>query len=185
MPQHRISPNFFAGPYIDRRSEAREDAAALKVIRADPATRYVWSVGGQQLLQTAASADLAGVAFLSPEHPIIRGAGELDLVLLGQFRNDWCILIDLPADSTVVLPEGTQLAELRPLAAILPAPESALLAYARGISLWRSRQRFCGVCGYPTRPIRGGHVLQCTHPQTPHDFFPRIDPAIIVLVSAG
>lgn len=185
MPQHRISPNFFAGPYIDRRSEAREDAAALRVIRADPATRYVLSVGGQQLLQTAESADSARVAFLSPEHPLIRGAGELDLVLLGQFKNDWCILIDLPADSTVVLPEGTHLAELRPLAAILPAPESALLAYARGLSLWRSRQRFCGLCGHPTRPIRGGHVLQCTHPQTPHDFFPRIDPAIIVLVSAG
>jgi NAD+ diphosphatase len=125
------------------------------------------------------------MVFLPPEHPIVRGADELDLVLLGQFQNDWCMLIDLPAGSTVALPEGTHLAELRPLAAILPAPESALLAYARGLSLWRTRQRFCGVCGHPTRPIRGGHVLQCTHPQTPHDFFPRIDPAIIVLVNAG
>ena len=31
MP-HRNSPNFFAGPYIDRRSEVREDAAALRAI---------------------------------------------------------------------------------------------------------------------------------------------------------
>ena len=28
-------------------------------------------------------------------------------------------------------------------------------------------------------------MLRCTHPQTPHDFFPRLDPAIIVLVTDG
>jgi NAD+ diphosphatase len=184
MP-HRNSPNFFAGPFIDRRSEVREDAAALEAIRADPTTRYVLSVGGQHLLHAAEAASFARIAFLSGEHPIVRGADATSQVLLGQFQDAWCILIDLPADSPVLLPEATQLAELRPLAAILPAAESALLAYARGLSLWRARQRFCGVCGQPTRPMRGGHVLRCTHPQTPHEFFPRLDPAIIVLVTDG
>jgi NAD+ diphosphatase len=184
MPHHN-SPNFFAGAYVDRRSEVREDAAALAAIRADPTTRYVLSVGGQHLLHAAAAPNIARIAFLSGTHPIVRGTDETSQVLLGQFQDAWCILLDLPADSPVVLPEATELAELRPLAAILPAPESALLAYARGISLWRARQRFCSVCGQPTRPMRGGHVLRCTHPQTPHDFFPRLDPAIIVLVSDG
>jgi NAD+ diphosphatase len=41
------------------------------------------------------------------------------------------------------------------------------------------------VCGQPTRPTRSGHALQCCHPLTPHEFFPRIDPAIIVLVNDG
>ena len=184
MP-HRNSPNFFAGPYIDRRSEVREDAAALEAIRADPTTRYVLSVGAQHLLHTGEATSVARIAFLSGEHPIVRGADETAQVLLGQFQDAWCMLIDLPADSPVPLPAATELAELRPLVASLPAAESALLAYARGISLWRARQRFCGVCGQPTRPMRGGHVLRCTHPQTPHDFFPRLDPAIIVLVSDG
>jgi NAD+ diphosphatase len=184
MP-HRNSPNFFAGPYIDRRSEVREDAAALEAIRADPSTRYVLSVGGQHLLHTGEATSLARIAFLSGEHPIVRNADESSQVLLGQFQDAWCMLIDLPADSPVPLPAATQLAELRPLVASLPAAESALLAYARGISLWRARQRFCGVCGQPTRPMRGGHVLRCMHPQTPHDFFPRLDPAIIVLVTDG
>jgi NAD+ diphosphatase len=183
MPQPRNPPNFFAGPYIDRRSEAREDAAALEAIRTDPTTRYVVSVGGQQLLHAADANGCARVAFLSGDDPLVRDADAGDLVLLGRYRDAWCVLIDLPADSTVTLPEATNLAELRPLAASLAAPESALLAYARGLSLWRSRQRFCGVCGNPTHPIRGGHVLRCSHPQTPHDFFPRIDPAIIVLVT--
>ncbi|MEJ0007945.1 MAG: NAD(+) diphosphatase [Steroidobacteraceae bacterium] len=179
------APNFFAGPYIDRRSEVREDAAALRALRADGTTRYVLSVGGQQLLDVANGEESPRVAFLAGEHPLVRGADEGDLVLLGRFQNSWCLLVDLPADSAVALPEATALMELRPLAAILPAPESALLAYARGLSLWRSKQLYCGVCGHPTRSTRAGHVLQCTHPLTPHDFFPRIDPAIIVLVSAG
>jgi NAD+ diphosphatase len=184
MSPHPSMPNFFAGPYVDRRSEVREDAAALRTIRADPTTRYVLSVGGQHLLLADQAGVTARIAFLNAEHPLVSSAPESDLVLLGRFADAWCVLIDLPEQS-IALPEATALAELRPLAAILPAPESALLAYARGLSLWRARQRFCGVCGQPTRPIRGGHVLRCTNPQSPHEFFPRIDPAIIVLVSDG
>ena len=183
MPQHRNPPNFFAGPHIDRRSEVREDAAAWRAIRAAATTRYLLSVGGQQLLHIDGPQSVPRLALLSPEHPLVQAADETDLVLLGQFQGAWCILIDLPADTAIALPQATGLAELRPLAAILPEPESALLAYARGLSLWRARQRFCSVCGWPTRPTRSGHVLQCTHPQLPHEFFPRIDPAIIVLVS--
>jgi NAD+ diphosphatase len=184
MTQHPVTPNFFAGPYIDRRSEVREDPAALAVIRADPATRYVLSVGGQHLLRTDSSEDRPKIAFLKADDPLVRGAADTERVLLGRFGDAWCVMVDLPAQS-LPLPEATALAELRPLAATLPAAESALLAYARGLSLWRARQRFCGVCGTPTRSIRGGHVLQCTNAQSPHDFFPRIDPAIIVLVSDG
>ena len=182
-PQPTV-PNFFAGPFIDRRSEVREDAAALAAIRADPTTRYLLSVGAQHLLHAGQADTTAKIAFLSADQPLIRSAADTDLVLLGRFADAWCILVDLPEQS-LVLPDATALSELRPLAALLPAPESALLAYARGLSLWRARQRFCGVCGQPTRPIRGGHVLQCTNAQTRHEFFPRIDPAIIVLVSDG
>jgi NAD+ diphosphatase len=184
MSPHPSVPNFFAGPHIDRRSEVREDAAALRTIRADPTTRYVLSVGGQHLLLADQSGDTARIAFLNAHHPLVSSAPESDLVLLGRFADAWCVLVDLPEQS-IALPEATALAELRPLVAILPAPESALLAYARGLSLWRARQRFCGVCGQPTRSVRGGHVLRCTNPQAPHEFFPRIDPAIIVLVSDG
>ena len=189
MSQHRLAPNFFAGPYIDRRSELREDEAGLRAVRADPTTRYLVSVGGQQLLHADASGPdtqgVASVAFRAADDPIVRAAADADLVFLGRFQDAWCMLVDLPANTGITPPVGTVLAELRPLAAILSAPESALLAYARGLSLWRARHRFCSVCGQPTRPIRSGHVLKCTNVQEAHEFFPRIDPAIIVLVSDG
>src|SRR5580692_4954194 len=112
-------PNFFAGPHIDRRSEVREDASALRAIRADATTRYILSVGAQQLLRTEQADGLARIAFLGAEDPLVRECAEADLVLLGRFQDTWCMLLDLPADSALSLPAGTALAELRPLAALL------------------------------------------------------------------
>jgi NAD+ diphosphatase len=65
------------------------------------------------------------------------------------------------------------------------ADEAQLLAYARALLIWRARQRHCGVCGAPTLPRSAGHVLVCTNPACQSEFFPRIDPAIIVLVTDG
>jgi NAD+ diphosphatase len=50
---------------------------------------------------------------------------------------------------------------------------------------WRRRHRFCGSCGSTTRAGKGGHVLICTNAACRHEQFPRLDPAIIVLVSDG
>ncbi len=75
--------------------------------------------------------------------------------------------------------------ELRPLSAWLSPDEAGLLAYARALAIWRLRNRFCGLCGSRTRSERAGHLLRCTNTACAHEFFPRIDPAIIVLVSDG
>jgi NAD+ diphosphatase len=45
--------------------------------------------------------------------------------------------------------------------------------------------RFCGSCGCATLPARAGHVLVCTNPSCRHEQFPRLDPAIIVLITDG
>jgi len=41
------------------------------------------------------------------------------------------------------------------------------------------------VCGAPTIATRAGHILSCTNTACAQEFFPRLDPAIIVLVSDG
>jgi NAD+ diphosphatase len=51
--------------------------------------------------------------------------------------------------------------------------------------LWRERNRYCGRCGSLTMPIQGGHVLECTDPTCVTQLFPRIDPAVIVLITDG
>ena len=175
-------PNFFSGSYLDRRAEAREQRDWLSSARADPGTRYLLGRGSTQLLHLQGE---PAIAFLTHDSPLVRRAAEAQLLLLGWFRGERVVLIDLPPADNVQLPPGTGFEELRPLAPRLGDEDAALLAYARGLSLWRARQRHCGVCGSPTVPIRAGHVLLCTNPACAAEFFPRLDPAIIVLVSDG
>ena len=106
------------------------------------------------------------------------------LTLLGWFRGERTVLVEFEADAlsrTPGLPEATELKELRPLAPMLPDDSASLLAYARALVLWRSRHRFCGVCGARNLPARAGHVMRCS--RCSNETFPRLDPAIIVLVT--
>src|SRR5256714_8255556 len=90
-----------------------------------------------------------------------------------------------PPGQAVGAPAGTAFEELRPLAPLLAADEAGLLAYARAMAIWRVRHRHCGVCGAGTIATRAGHILVCSNAACAQELFPRIDPAIIVLVTDG
>jgi NAD+ diphosphatase len=180
MDQQR--PNFFSGRYVDRRSDAREDPDWVAAARGDSGSRYVLSRGSAQLVHASPG---GGIAFLDNGAPLVRAAEAASLVLLGWFRGERVVLIDLSETHPFEPPSGTQFAELRPLAPLLDADEAGLLAYARALATWRARHRHCGVCGARTAPVSAGHCLACTNPECGQEFFPRIDPAIIVLVSDG
>ena len=199
-----------AAPWLDRRAEARLDPNWIEAARADPSTQYLLARGTAHLIQRgsprpelprheSSPRELqppAQIAFVSAAHPLIAGIEASRLVLLGWFHGARCVLVDLPpegpsgaagppsaesaAGQTDAAP-GASFEELRPLVAMLPEDQAQLLVYARALLVWRSRQRYCGVCGAPTAARSAGHVLVCTRCGT--DFFPRIDPAIIVLVS--
>ncbi len=181
--------NFLAGPYIDRRAEAREQESWWDEARGDPQTLYLLSRGTAQLVH---GEPRPGVVFLRGEHPLVQRASHEAMLLLGWYRDARCVLVELDVleatpvfDPSVVGLAGARFEELRPLAPLLEQSEASLLAYARALSFWRSRQRFCGACGAPNRPIRAGHVMRCSNAACATDFFPRIDPAIIVLVTDG
>ena len=178
---HQARPNFYAGPYLERRAEAREDPAWVAAAWADTATVYVVTRGTTQLL----TGDPPRAALLTRAEGLVRSAPAASLTLLGWFRSARCVLISLPAQREAEAPAGTRFEELRPLSALLPEDEAGLLAYARALAVWRARTRHCGLCGAPTRTIRAGHCLICSNHACAEEFFPRIDPAIIVLVSDG
>jgi NAD+ diphosphatase len=182
--------NFLAGPYIDRRAEAREQEGWWDEARGDPLTRYVLARGTAQLVRGEARPE---VVFLGGDHPLVQRATRESVLLLGWYRDARCVLVEVDdADASPALDPaaavglpGVRFEELRPLAPLLEATEASLLAYARALSFWRLRHRFCGVCGARNLPIRAGHVMHCTGAGCGTDIFPRIDPAIIVLVSDG
>jgi NAD+ diphosphatase len=156
----------------------------LNAAREDSSTLYIVSRGTTQLV---ISQPEPRIAFLTGDHPLVRAAEQSQLVLLGWFRGVRSVMVDLgPASEPATEPEwlpGARFEELRPLANNLPPEEGGLLAYARAMAIWRSRHRFCGMCASPLVAQRAGHVMHC--PNCGVESFPRIDPAIIVLVADG
>ena len=179
MPPHRAR-HVYAGPYVDRASGLRKDAAWLDAALADPATRYVpvWQSRSLVRQEPSPAAVLLGRDQLGP-------LAAADAILLGQFRGTACFAIELGGPSPPVLAAGAEFTDLRLAGGLLPADEAGLLAYARAMVYWRERHRYCGACGAPTQPMSAGHVMACTRAGCGTEFFPRIDPAIIVLVTDG
>ena len=174
--------NILAGPYADRAAHLRKDPAWFANALADERSRYlpVWNSRNQIV---DGGAPRAALLELSAVPEARRNDG--DLVLLGRYGNINVFAYEIASTEPPPLGENMRFEDLRLLASILSPTEAGLLGYARGMVLWRARQRFCGICGAATLAARGGHVLICTNPACRHELFPRTDPAVIVLVSDG
>ena len=188
MPRHPV--NVYSGPYVDRASELRKDPAWVAAALADPSTFFVpvW-----RLRNLVRAGDAPGAVFV--EHAAVAHAlVETDAlvpdaapgaraILLGRFEGRACFAVEVDGDEPPSLAAAAEFADLRVAGAQLPSAEAGLLAYARAMVYWRQRHRWCGTCGEATAPASAGHVMRCTACGT--DYFPRIDPAIIVLISDG
>lgn len=109
-----------------------------------------------------------------------------NLLIGGQSHPDAeTVFLGLDGDTAVFatdLPEPTgEPHDLRGLVTSLDPAEAATLAYARGILHWSRNQRYCGTCGGSTEARDGGHVRACQ--SCGKLLFPRIEPAVIVLVT--
>lgn len=176
-------PNFFAGPYVDRRAEEREHADWARQALEDPQTLYLVGSGTRHLVHTQPE---PRIAFLEPAMaPVLAAADQSRLVLLGWFRERRCVLVEVGEQPPAELLQYASFEELRQLAPLLAGDEAGLLSYARALSIWRARQRYCGACGAETIPQRAGHCMRCSREGCAQEFFPRLDPAIIVLVTDG
>jgi len=172
---------FHPSDSLQRRTEMRLQPDWARTAQADPRALYLVALGTALLIRRE---PVTRIAFVGPEIAAALPLDESRLVLLGWFRDHPCVLIDLPAGLSLQ-PPGTAFEELRPLLPQLPGDEAHLLAYARALLVWRARHRHCGVCGAPSEPRSAGHVLACTSSSCGAEFYPRIDPAIIVLVTEG
>jgi NAD+ diphosphatase len=168
-------------PSLQRHADLRLQPDWVERAHADPGTRYLICHGTTHLVRREPT---TSIAFLGNDNEAIGAIDASRLILLGWFHGECCVLVDLPPDLSLA-PPGTEYQELRPLLPLQAADEAQLLTYARALLVWRSRHRHCGVCGAPTAPRNAGHMLQCTDESCQTQFFPRIDPAIIVLVTDG
>ncbi|HEY0684254.1 MAG TPA: NAD(+) diphosphatase [Steroidobacter sp.] len=176
------SPNILAGPYLERAAHRRKDEAHVQAALANPETLFVpvWQTRSSILRQ----GELLTAHFVTGAQTL-PGIDPNELVLLGEFRGQAVFAVGLSGERPQLTDPGIDFQDLRMIAGALPPEEAGLLAYARAMIHWRDTHRFCGRCGSPTQPSDGGHVLRCSNEACRSQQFPRIDPAVIVLVTDG
>lgn len=111
--------------------------------------------------------------------------GHLQAMLLGDDGRHcyFAVNIDrLPPETANCLGSLGAFVPLRRHAAAMPGQLAALLGYARAAAGWHSLARFCSLCGHPTAPKSGALAQTCTNPDCGAQHFPRVNPAMIVLV---
>jgi NAD+ diphosphatase len=174
--------NVFAGQYLDRMAHLRQNPAWMEEARADPASRVapVWNSRNLIVDADPVRAALVELAALPAQSRVPD-----NLILLGKFGEGFVFGAEIESLEAPILAPGTRFEDLRAIASTLSVAEAGLLAYARAMVSWRRRHRFCGSCGSPTLSARSGHAVVCLNAACRIEHFPRIDPAIIVLVSDG
>ncbi len=183
IPSRR--PNAYSASPLDRAGHRREDAAWIAARLADPESLFVPVWRSRSLLRGLAEERPEAVFLTGEAAEACRMAGG-PWALLGEWRGAAIFAVDVSAadDPIPLLPEGIGAFEdLRAIAGLLPPDDGAILAHARGLMHWRTRTRFCGVCGAACVPESAGHVMHCTGCGASH--FPRTDPAVIMLVVRG
>jgi NAD+ diphosphatase len=174
--------NFYAAAGIDRAGHRRKDPDWVAERLSHASTRFVPVWRTQNLVvQNEARAVLLGGDQLAWR--------EGEAVLLGMDEEAALFALDMSVVETPL--EGIRAADpvefrdLRQIGPLLAHGEGSLLAYARGMTWWNQRHRFCGICGSPARSEEAGHVRRCTSESCAASHFPRTDPAVIMLVHDG
>jgi NAD+ diphosphatase len=118
--------------------------------------------------------ELADPALLSP--PTLLGTDEK--------RTYFAVsLTDAQRDQVLAEHPGASFDDLRIASIDMDAKHAGILAYAKALHYWQHRHGFCGVCGNANRLSSAGHRMICSNEECARQSFPRIDPAIIVLVT--
>jgi NAD+ diphosphatase len=163
---------------VDRATEKRNDAAWVEAAWADPRTRVLVVNDSQALVES--DGDRLELVFVSPaEAPpgtrFLLGVDDEDVAYFGV--------------SGVLSSEGTVRSEetvvkpmaLRQVGAVLSDRDAGLMTHAVALAYWHDTHTHCPRCGTATVAAPAGHLTTCPADGTEH--FPRLDPAVIMLVT--
>jgi len=179
----RSRRNQFTAVRLNREVELRDDEQWVARTLAKPGTRLVPLWRSRSLLERGADGTMA--IYLSPaeltepdriQPPTLLGSdGERVYFAVS--------VTDRQKDTILGNLSNAQFADLRRASLDMAAKHAGILAYAKALHYWQHRHAFCGVCGSPNLLRSAGHRMACSNEECMRETFPRIDPAIIVLVT--
>ena len=169
--------NVFAGAFVDRSAHRRHDDAWLARALADPGAQFV-PVCGDRCLATQ-----------EPHRAVLLTRDDLaafsaaPTVFLGLYDERPTFAVQVDSAGEPPFADRGEFHDLRYLGSLLPPEDANVVAHARALIVWHAAQGYCGRCGSPSRPGAGGNVRICENAACGAQHFPRVDPAIIVLVA--
>ena len=158
---------------VDRSAHLRADAGWLAAAWTDPATRVVVVEHGQALC--ALDDGCARLGFVAPAE-----APEGVRFLLG-VADDGVVYFGVAGPLPEEPEPGLRPAYLREAGPLLSDRDAGLLTHAVALANWHETFTHCPRCGAETKPMASGHARKC--PVDGSEHFPRVDPAMIVLVT--
>jgi NAD+ diphosphatase len=158
---------------VDRSAYLRGNDAWLAQAWASPGTRVVVADHGRALCEV--DDDRAALVFISPADApdgvrFLLGVDEQSTAYFG--------VAGPLAEPAVATARAMPLREAGPL---LPDRDAGLMTEAVALANWHETFTHCPRCGSPTNPFAAGHARRC--PVDASEHFPRVDPAMIVLVT--
>lgn len=179
----RSRRNVFASVRLDRLAEYRDDPEWVENALLSDAARFVPLWRNRNLLADGEDGQVA--VYLRP--------GEVDRpdsvqppTLLGTDGKRYFFALsinDRQQEEILAARPGARFLDLRLASMDMDAKHAGVLAYAKALHYWQYRHAFCGICGHVNRLESSGHKLVCNNEECGRESFPRIDPAIIVLVT--
>jgi NAD+ diphosphatase len=158
---------------IDRSAHLRADQSWLDAAWADPRTRVLIVEHGRVLCDMGR--ELVRLVFVAP-----REAPDGVRFLLG-VDDDAVAYFGLAGPLPAPPRETVRPVPLREAGPMLSDRDAGLMTHAVALGNWHETFTHCPRCGSPTDPISSGHARKCPVDESEH--FPRVDPAMIVLVT--
>jgi NAD+ diphosphatase len=158
---------------VDRSAHLRAEPAWLDAAWADPGTRVLPVQGGRALVEVTGGT--ARLQFISPGQA---PAGVRFLLGTDAGGVAYFGVAGPPPESD---DPDVRAAHLREVGPLLSDRDAGLMTHAVALANWHETFTHCPRCGAATSPEASGHARRC--PVDGSEHFPRVDPAMIVLVT--
>ena len=181
----RSRRNQFTAVRLNREVEFRDDAQWVAKTLTDPNTRLVPLWRSRSLLERKTGGTIA--VYLSPAELTEPDRIQPPTLLGNDGKHQYfaASVTDMQKDAILAKLPDARFADLRRASIDMAAKHAGILAYAKALHYWQYRHAFCGICGSPNLLRSAGHRMVCSNDECARESFPRIDPAIIVLVTHG
>lgn len=180
-----MNTDMFNTRFLDRTSILRSDETWINSELQKDSTRIIPIYGELVLCDNS---DPSRVVFLTQKY--FNGSQKFVTcpIFLGMAEEISYFAINIQSNQTACelsdQMNGT-FQDFKSVMSLINAFNSELLALARFVVYWHSKNQYCGKCGGKTEISEAGHLRTCENYQCNERYYPNMDPAIIVMVTSG